>query len=58
MTVAVGPLFEFDNSFARELPAMCEPWPAAPVAEPRLLLVNEDLAAELGGAQEAFLPAA
>ncbi len=38
----------FDDSFARELPGLCTPWQAAPVPEPRLLVGNDALAAELG----------
>jgi len=48
MSVATTPLFAFDNSFARELEALCVPWRGAEVHEPRLLALNEDLAAELG----------
>jgi uncharacterized protein YdiU (UPF0061 family) len=46
MTVAAGPLF--DNSFARELEGLYEPWQATPAPEPRLLVFNAALAAELG----------
>ena len=46
MTVAAGPLF--DNSFARELEGLYEPWQATPAPEPRLLVFNDALAAELG----------
>ncbi len=48
MSVAAPPLFAFDNSFARELDGLSVPWQGAPVAEPRLLALNEPLAAELG----------
>ena len=48
MSVAVRPLFEFDNSFVRDLTGLYEPWQAAPAPAPRLLVLNEDLAAELG----------
>jgi serine/tyrosine/threonine adenylyltransferase len=48
MSVATTPLFAFDNSFARELEELCVPWRGAEVHEPRLLALNEDLAAELG----------
>jgi len=40
--------FEFDNSYARELPGLSVPWTAAPVPAPELLVLNEGLAAELG----------
>ena len=46
MTVAATPSFE--NSFARELEGLYEPWQATPAPEPRLLVLNEALAAELG----------
>ncbi len=48
MSVAVGPLFEFDNSFVRELRGLYEPWQGAVVKQPELLALNEVLAAELG----------
>src|SRR5687767_13113260 len=47
MAVAAS-LFTFENTFAQQLPALCIPWQAAPVREPRLLALNEPLAAELG----------
>ncbi|MDT7709241.1 MAG: serine/tyrosine/threonine adenylyltransferase [Pseudonocardiales bacterium] len=47
MTVA-RTWFEFDNSYARELPSMSVPWTAAPAPAPELLVLNEELAAELG----------
>ena len=48
MSVAARPLFAFDDSFVRELEGLFVPWQGAPVAEPRLLALNEELAAELG----------
>src|SRR4051794_26205719 len=42
-------LFEFDDSYARDVPALSVPWTAAPASAPRLLVLNEGLAAELGG---------
>jgi uncharacterized protein YdiU (UPF0061 family) len=48
MSVAARPLFAFDNSYVRELVGLYESWQAAPVPEPRLLALNEELAAELG----------
>jgi uncharacterized protein YdiU (UPF0061 family) len=48
MSVAARPLFAFDNSYVRELPGLYEAWPAAPAPEPRLLALNDQLAAELG----------
>ncbi|MBW0115042.1 protein adenylyltransferase SelO [Pseudonocardia abyssalis] len=47
MTVA-RTLFEFDDSYARELPSLSVPWTAAEVPAPELLVLNEGLAAELG----------
>ena len=40
--------FRFDNTFARELPDLGEPWQSADVAAPELLILNEALADELG----------
>ena len=48
VSVAVRPLFEFDNSFVRDLRGLYEPWRAAPAPAPRLLVLNEELATELG----------
>jgi uncharacterized protein YdiU (UPF0061 family) len=48
MSVAARSLFAFDDSFVRELEELCVPWRGAAVAGPRLLALNEDLAAELG----------
>ena len=47
MTVA-SRLFEFDHSYAGAVPALSVPWNAAPVPAPELLVLNEELAAELG----------
>ncbi|MCO1655614.1 protein adenylyltransferase SelO [Pseudonocardia humida] len=47
MTVAQT-LFEFDDSYARDVPGLSVPWSAAPVPEPRLVVLNEELAVELG----------
>ena len=41
-------LFRFDNTFARELPALYQPWQATTSPDPQLLVLNEQLAAELG----------
>ncbi len=41
-------LFEFDDSYARQVPSLSVPWTAAPVPAPELLVLNEELAAELG----------
>ena len=52
MPVAARPLF--DNSFARELEGLYEPWQATPSPEPRLLALNTPLAVELGLDPEAL----
>ena len=44
MSVA-SPPFALEDSFARNLPALCTPWRAAPVREPRLLSFNDARAA-------------
>jgi uncharacterized protein YdiU (UPF0061 family) len=48
MSVAAQSLFAFDDSFVRELEGLYVPWQGASVPEPRLLALNDDLAAELG----------
>jgi len=48
MSVSAPPLFAFDNSYVRELEGLYESWQAAPSPAPRLLALNEQLAAELG----------
>ena len=48
MTVAAGPLDDLDDSFARELAGLYEPWAPTPVADPSLVILNEALAGELG----------
>ncbi|MDN5914387.1 MAG: YdiU family protein [Pseudonocardia sp.] len=48
MTVAVGTSFAFDNTYARELEGLYEPWTAAPAPAPRLMALNDELAEELG----------
>ena len=54
MSVAARSLFAFDNSFVRELEGLYVPWQGASVGEPRLLALNEELAAELGVEAEAL----
>src|SRR3712207_411525 len=54
MSVAAQPLFAFDNSYVRELEGLYEPWQAAPAPAPRLLALNDSLAAELGVDAEAL----
>jgi len=45
---AALPRFDFDNSWARELPGTFVPWQPARVPAPRLLFLNRALAEELG----------
>ena len=47
MTVATT-LFEFDDTYARAVPRLSQPWKAEPVRSPELLVLNEELVAELG----------
>jgi uncharacterized protein YdiU (UPF0061 family) len=47
MTVATT-LFQFDDSYARAVPGLSVACAAAPVPAPELLVLNEELAAELG----------
>lgn len=42
------PAFRFDNTYARELADFAVPWQPAAVPQPRLLFLNDGLAAELG----------
>jgi uncharacterized protein YdiU (UPF0061 family) len=48
VNVALRSPVQFDNSFVRDLPGLYEPWQAATVPDPRLLALNEGLAAEIG----------
>ena len=41
-------VFDLDDSFARELVGLHQPWQAEPVSAPELLALNENLADELG----------
>ncbi len=41
-------LVAFEHTYAQDVPGLALPWTAAPVAEPELLVLNEELAAELG----------
>ena len=54
MSVAARPLFAFANSFVRELEGLYVPWQGTPAPAPRLLALNEELAAELGVDPEAL----
>jgi uncharacterized protein YdiU (UPF0061 family) len=48
VSVAVRPLFEFDNSYVRELAGLYEPWQPTAVPSPELVALNQALAGELG----------
>jgi uncharacterized protein YdiU (UPF0061 family) len=47
MTVATT-LFRIDDSYARAVPGLSVPWAAAPVPTPELVVLNDELAVELG----------
>ena len=55
MTAATS-LFDLDDSYARAVPGLTVPWTAAPAPEPRLLMLNEGLAAELEAGRDVVLP--
>ena len=48
MSLAPPGTVRLDDSFARELAGMAVPWRAEEAPDPRLLVLNEPLAAELG----------
>ena len=48
MTVDARAVFALDDSFARELVGLHQPWQAEPVADPSLVILNEELVSELG----------
>jgi len=48
MSVVPGQTVRLDNCFARELGEMALPWQAAAAPDPRLLVLNEPLAADVG----------
>jgi uncharacterized protein YdiU (UPF0061 family) len=48
MAVATTAVFDLDDSFARELVGLHQPWAPTPVAAPALIVLNEALAADLG----------
>jgi serine/tyrosine/threonine adenylyltransferase len=54
MSVVAPPLFDFDNTFVRELDGLFVPWQAATVPSPRLLVLNRAVAADLGVDPEAL----
>jgi serine/tyrosine/threonine adenylyltransferase len=47
MDAATVDAFRLDDSFARELVGLHQPWEPAPVADPQLVVLNEALATEL-----------
>jgi uncharacterized protein YdiU (UPF0061 family) len=48
VSVAPAPTVALGNRFARELPELAVPWRAEEVPDPRLLVLNEPLAGDLG----------
>lgn len=54
VSVMVRSPFEFDNSFVRDLEGLYERWRPVPVPAPRLLVLNEALAVELGADPDAL----
>lgn len=48
MSVEAQAAVTFDGQFARELPELAIPWKAEQAPDPRLLVLNEPLAAQLG----------
>lgn len=52
---AAPPLFRFEDSYARAVPGLSVPWTAAPAPAPELLVLNEELAAELGADPDELL---
>src|SRR3954471_20560200 len=48
VSIAPAPAVPLGDRFARELPELALPWRAEEAPEPRLLVVNEPLVAELG----------
>jgi uncharacterized protein YdiU (UPF0061 family) len=54
MTVAEQSLLVLENTFVDDLEGLYEPWRAAEIPAPELLLLNDDLAVELGLDPEAL----
>ncbi|MGY2079605.1 protein adenylyltransferase SelO [Modestobacter sp. SYSU DS0657] len=48
MSIAPGPTVRLDDRFARELPELALPWQAEEAPAPALLVLDEELAGELG----------
>ena len=42
------PIFQFDNSYARDLPGFYVAWEGAKVPTPQLVVFNREFAKELG----------
>jgi serine/tyrosine/threonine adenylyltransferase len=47
VSLAVGSIFRLDHTFVRDLEGLYEPWHAATVPSPKLLVLNEALATAL-----------
>ena len=47
MSVAAAPMFAFENTYVHDLVGLYEPWQAAVVPTPELLVLNDALATEL-----------
>lgn len=47
MTVVDGPQFDLDDTFARALDGLFAPWVPTPVADPSIVVLNEELARAL-----------
>src|SRR5688572_12284948 len=54
MSVTARSLVELDHSYAQDLPQLSLPWTAASVSTPALLMLNEELATDLGLDPEAL----
>jgi uncharacterized protein YdiU (UPF0061 family) len=54
MSVSARSLLEFEHSYACQLPQLSVPWTAVSVSAPALLMLNEELAAEVGADAEAL----
>jgi uncharacterized protein YdiU (UPF0061 family) len=48
MATTAADIVAFSHSYVRDVPALTLPWTAAAVEEPQLLVLNDELAAELG----------
>ena len=48
LATATRPLFQFDNTYARELSGLYKPWKPAEARAPQLLFFNRPLAEEMG----------